>query len=193
MSSSEKGAAGEQPAPSVIRPGPDAEKPLDLAADARRKKEKLPSPTERLEARVDSYIAELKGDKLRFQAEVRHVRIHEIHHLRDDVRWLEERVSWQERELTKTKTSYASAIAFSWFSLALVAVGGVIVSYATFTHPDMQLTIATAGLVGLFIGVIVQGVNSALGSWLVVWRATPAPVEMRPRPNPQWAQTEDEK
>jgi hypothetical protein len=193
MSSSEHGSAGDVPAPEVIRPGLGAERPLDLGVDVRRRKEKLPSPTERLEARVDSYIAELKEDKLRFQLEVRHVRIHEIRHLREDSRWLEERVSWHERELAKTKTSYASAIAFSWFSFALIAIGGVVVSFATFMHPDMQVTIATAGLVGLFIGVIVQGVNSALGSWLLVWRAVPAPVETRPRPNPEAVQVEDER
>ena len=177
----------------MIRPGPDAEKPLDIAVDARRKRGSLPSPTERLEARVDSYIAELKDDKRRFQEEVHHVRIHEIHHLRDDVRWLEEHVSWQDRELVKTKTSYASAIAFNWFSFSLIAIGGAVVSYATFAHPDTQLTIATAGLVGLFIGVIVQGVNSAVGSWLLIWRAAPPPVQGRPRPNPQALQSGDGK
>ena len=82
MSSSQLEPAGVAPVPDVIRPGPDAEKPLDLGADARRKKEKLPTPTERLEARVDSYIAELKGDKQRIQAEIHQVRVSEIRHLR---------------------------------------------------------------------------------------------------------------
>jgi hypothetical protein len=57
MATAESEAGGKSGAPDVILPGPDAEKPLDLAAVARRKKEKLPSPSERLEARVDSYIA----------------------------------------------------------------------------------------------------------------------------------------
>ena len=48
MSSSEQGSAGDVAAPEVIRPGPDAERPLDLAVDVRLRKEKLPSPTERL-------------------------------------------------------------------------------------------------------------------------------------------------
>ena len=128
-----------------------------------------------------------------FQLEVRHVRFHEIRHLKEDSRWLEERISWHERELAKTKTSFASAITFSWFSFALIAIGGVVVSYATFTHPDMQVTIATAGLVALFIGVIVQGVNSALGSWLLVWRAAPAPARrgLAPIMRPYKSKTRD--
>jgi hypothetical protein len=184
MSSSESEPSSPPPAPGVIRPGSDAEKPLDLGADVQRKKEKLPSPAERLEARIDSYIAELKIDKDRLQAENHQIRTFEIHHLRVDVRWLEDRLSWHERELVRTRTSYVSAIAFSWFSFALIAIGGAVVSYATFVRPDAQLTIATAGLVSLFIGVIVQAVNSAIGSSIVVRTNAPPTVESRPLPYP---------
>ena len=75
----------------------------------------------RYEARVDSHIAELKRDKQRLEEEVHWLRLQEIHHLREDVRWLEDLASWQRQELVKTKTSYESAIAFSWFAFALIA------------------------------------------------------------------------
>src|SRR5271170_2700917 len=110
MASTESEAGEGFHAPEVILPGPDSEKPFDLAAGARRKKEKLPSPSERLEARVDSYIAELKRDKVHFQSEVQRLRIYEIHHLRDDVRWLEDFASWQSQTLARLRTSYEWAI-----------------------------------------------------------------------------------
>jgi hypothetical protein len=50
--------------------------------------------------------------------------------------------------------------------------------------------IATTGLAALFIAVVVQGVNSDLGSLLLGWRATPRPGDTRPRPNPQSPETE---
>jgi hypothetical protein len=82
MTAAEQEAGGGPHAPGVIRPGPDATSPVDFAADVRRKKEKLPSATERYEARVDSYIAELKADKQRLETEIRRLHALEIHHLR---------------------------------------------------------------------------------------------------------------
>jgi len=189
MPSAESEAGGQIHAPDVILPGPDAEKPLDLAAGAQRKKEKLPSPTERLEARVDSYIAELKGDKLRSQTEVHRLRIHEIHHLRDDVRWLEDLVSWQSQTLARLQTSYEWAIAFSWFSFALIAIGGCVVSYAAFipSQSSIQQTIATLGFVSLLIGVGVQAMNSYRGTKSLLRNSHPSSGSPRPSPNPHAA------
>lgn len=145
--------------PRMIRPGPDVEKPLNVEADAREKRRRLPSPTERYEARVDLHIAGLQEDKERLEAEVLRLRDQELHHLREEVRGL-------DRELVKVRTLYASAIAFNWFSFALIATGGCVVSYATFLHPAAQMTIATLGLFALFIGVIVQAFNSWAGTRL---------------------------
>jgi hypothetical protein len=119
------------------------------------------------------------------EEEVHWLRIQEIHHLREDARWLEDLVAWQNQELVKTRTSYASAIAFSWFSFALIAIGGCLVSYATFVHPENQKVIATAAMVGLFIGVAVQGFNSLVGTRLAVGKGNPPEAGTRPRPNPQ--------
>jgi hypothetical protein len=186
MASTEEGAGGEPRAPEVIPPGPDAETPLDLAAKARQKREKLPPPSERLEARVDSYIAELKGDKLHFRQEVHRLRIHEIHHLRDDVRWLEDHVSWQGHALTRLQTSYEWAIAFNWFSFALIAIGGCVVSYAAFISPrsSLQQIVATAGFMDLLVGVVVQAMNSYRGTRSLL-KLSPPSTSARPRPNPQ--------
>jgi hypothetical protein len=187
MPSTESEAGGNPQAPDVILPGPDAERPLDLTVGAQRKKEKLPSPSERLEARVDSYIAELKGDKLHFQAEVQRLRIHEIHHLRDDVRWLEDRVSLERQTVAKLRTSYEWAIAFNWLSLALIAIGGCVVSYAAFipSQSGIQHTIATAGFVSLLIGVGVQAMNSYQGTKSLVRNSDPSTGSPRPSANPR--------
>jgi hypothetical protein len=183
---------GDAPhAPEVIRPGPGAKDPLNVAADAQGKKDKPPSVTVRYEVRVDSYIAELRRDKQRLEEEVQWLRIQEIHHLREDARWLEDLASWQSQELAKTRTSYASAIAFSWFSFALIAVGGCLVSYATFVHPENQRVIATAALVGLFTGVAVQGFNSLVGTRLFLGKTDPPGAGTRPQPNPQVVNSSD--
>ncbi len=153
----------------------------------RRKKEKLPSPSERLEARVDSYIAELKRDKLHFQAEVQRLRIYEIHHLRDDVRWLEDFESWQSQTLARLRTSYEWAIAFNWLSLALIAIGGCVVSYAAFipSRSGIQQTIATMGFVSLLVGAGVQAMNSYQGTKSLLKVADPPSGSARPSPNPR--------
>lgn len=187
MTASEQGAGGEARAPEMIHPGPDVEKPLDLAVDVQKRRQRPPSPSERLESRVDSHIAELKADKQRLREEVHRLRTQEIYHLREDVRWLEDRVDWQSQELTRTRTAYASAVAFSWFSFALVVIGGGVVSYATFVHPGMQMTIATGALVCLFIGVVVQGINSWVGTGLLRRTSEPPGAGTRPRPNPHSA------
>lgn len=101
------------------------------------------------------------------------------------MRWLEELSSWQRQELVRTKTSYESAIAFSWFAFALIAIGGCVVSYAAFIHPEMQQLIATVGLVGLFIGVALHIVNARVGKPHILGKADPPGVDTRPRPNPQ--------
>jgi hypothetical protein len=49
MLPAESEASGKSHAPDAFPPGPDAEKTVDLGIVARRKKEKLPSPSERLE------------------------------------------------------------------------------------------------------------------------------------------------
>ncbi len=185
MTAAEQEPGDAHPAPEVIRPGLDTKAPRNVANDAQGKKEKPPSITVRYEARVDSHIAELKGDKQRLEEEVNRLRIHEIRHLREDVRWLEDLASWHRQELAKTGTSYASAIAFNWLSLGLIAIGGGLISYAAFFHPDSQKTIATAGFVGLLIGVVVQGYNSLVGTLLGIGKGSPPEPGTRPRPNPQ--------
>lgn len=187
MASIESEASGRLNAPEVTLPGPDAERPLDLAAGAQRKKERLPSPSERLEARVDSYIAELKGDKLHFQTEVQRLRIHGIHHLRDDVRWLEDCVSLERQVVAMLRTSYEWATAFNWLSLALIAIGGCVVSYAAFlpSQSGIQQTIATAGFVNFLIGVGVQAMNSYQGTKSLLRTSDPSTGSPRPSANPR--------
>jgi hypothetical protein len=177
MAAAEPEAGGKSGAPDVILPGPDA----------RRKKEKLPSPSERLEARVDSYIAELKRDKLQFQEEVHRLRIYEIHHIRDDVRWLEDLASWQSQTLARLQTSYEWAIAFNWFSFAIIAIGGCIVSYAAFipSRSAVQQAVATLGFASLVLGVGVQAMNSYRGTKALLKHPTAPSGIPRPRPNPQ--------
>lgn len=101
------------------------------------------------------------------------------------MRWLEDLTSWQGQELVKIRTLYASAIAFSWYSCALIAIGGGVVSYATLIHPAAQATIATAGLVSLFIGVGMQGYNSWVGTSHSIGKTEPPGPDTRPRPNPR--------
>ncbi len=69
-------------------------------------------------------------------------------------------------------------------SFALIAIGGCVVSYATFLQPEAQRTIATAGLIGLFIGVFVQAYNSWMGTRLEIGKSQPPATETRPHPNP---------
>lgn len=184
MGAAEQEAVGVPPVPEILRPEAGAEKLVDLDAGAQRKREKPPSPTERYEARVDSYLAELKRDKQELEEEVRRLRFQEIHHLREDLRWLEDLASWQGQELVKIRTLHASAIAFSWLSFVLVIVGGGVVSYAALLHPAWQFTIATLGFVGLVIGVAVQGINLLVGEHLARGKTEPPGADARPRPNP---------
>ncbi len=176
MTTNESEDRDEAKAARVIRKGPKLEEPLRLTEDALETRRRPPSATERYEARVDSHLAELIRDKQSLQEEV--------HHLREDLRWIEDRGAWQREELARLRTSYALAIGFSWMSFALIAIGGVVVSFATFLHPASQMTIATAALVGLFIGVGVQGYNSWMGTRLDIGKSQPPATETRPHPNP---------
>jgi hypothetical protein len=186
MAADDQGPSENAGSRRVIRPGPDAEKPLDLTASIRQKREKIPTVTERLEMRVDGYLSELKQDKDRLSREVDRLRGHEIHHLRNDVRWLEERVLHESQALARLQTSYEWAIAFSWFSFALVAIGGGLVSYAAFASPHSatQQIVATMGLTSLVIGVIVQAVNSYRGGRAILSTVTPPTQYDRPSANP---------
>jgi hypothetical protein len=185
MPSSEQGATEKPHAPAVIRPGPDAEKPLDLAAGAREKRAKLPSPSERLESRVDTFIDELKRDKLELQREVQRLRIQDIQHLRTDVRWLEERVISQTQAFARIQTSYEWAISFNWLSFALIAIGGGVVSYAAFVPlKSGARTVATIGLTSLVIGVFVQAINSFRGARSLARVRDLQAASARPNPNP---------
>ena len=99
MPSSEKQAGGTS-LPDVIRPGPDVQEPIDLGANVREQRAKLPTQGVRYEARMDLLLAEHKSDKTSLQTEVARLRIEEIGHLREDIRWLEESRLWQTEALT---------------------------------------------------------------------------------------------
>ena len=187
MSSSEQEAGGEPRRPEMIVPQPDAEQPLDIAASAREKRDRPPSLTQRHEARTESYIGELKSDKLRLRNELVRLRYREIHHLRDDIRWLEESRLSQTHTLATLQTSYEWAIAFNWFSFALIAVGGGVVSYAAFVSPQSttQQVVATLRFCSLLVGVALQAFNSFRGTRSLL-RNLPAPAaDTRPLANPQ--------
>src|SRR6202453_4191345 len=134
MPSSEKQAGDKSHAPEEIRPGPDVEEPIDLGVKASEQRARLPTQGVRYEARMDMLLAEYKGDKTSLQAEVTRLRIQEIGHLREDVRWLEENRLGQTEALTKLQTSYESTIAFNLFSFALIVVGGAVVSLRPSFH-----------------------------------------------------------
>jgi hypothetical protein len=173
--SSIKPEAGEDPKPpEIIRPGPDAQPPENV----RPPKERPPTPTDRLEARADRHIEELRKDKQRLQDE--------IAHLRADLRWLDGLASWQRQALARLQTSYDNVIAFNWLSFALVVIGGGGVSYAALlpTQLGAQM-VATGGFAALVIGVVVQGWNSRRGSTVVLKDSAPPSDDSRPRPYPQ--------
>jgi hypothetical protein len=131
-------------------------------------------------------LAEYKSDKTSLQTEVTRLRIQEIGHLREDVRWLEEHRLGQTEALTRLRTSYESTVAFNLFSFALIVVGGAVVSYAAFVSPQSstQLTVATGGFIGLVIGVLLQAVNSYHGSHTLRHTQLAHADETRPRANP---------
>jgi hypothetical protein len=186
MPSSEKQAGDKSHAPEEIRPGPDVEEPIDLGVKASEQRARLPTQGVRYEARMDMLLAEYKGDKTSLQAEVTRLRIQEIGHLREDVRWLEENRLGQTEALTKLRTSYESTIAFNLFSFALIVVGGAVVSYAAFVSPQTatQSTVATGGFIGLVIGVLLQAVNSYHGSQTLRHTQPARADDTRPRANP---------
>ena len=167
----------------VIRPGPDAQPNVNIREAREQPRSK--TPTDRLEGRADQQIAELQRDKNNLQLELSQLRNIEIPHLRQDIRWLESRLSWQDRTIARLQTSYQWAIAFNWLSFALVALGSVVVSLASFLpiSPSAQQSVAAAGFIGLLIGVIVQAVNSYRGSHVLLNESAP-PGEARPAATP---------
>jgi hypothetical protein len=180
----------EPPVGQPILPGAAPAEPIDLAA--RAGKQSKVTPTDRIEARADLLITELKGDKATLYAELHVARYSEIPHLREDVRWLEDRESSLKNSLTLLQTSYEWAISFNWFSFALIAVGGSVVSYAAFLPPaqpsagfDKQKLVATFALAALLIGVIVQAVVSYRGTKTLKELPENVPGSVRPAPNPK--------
>jgi hypothetical protein len=163
--------------------------PIDVGSKARERARA--TPTDRIEARADLQISELKGDKESLRSELRVVRYTEIPHLRDDVRWLEDRISSLRDELNILRTSYGWAISFSWFSFALVAIGGGLVSYASFLM-DMRTTVATLAMVALLIGVLIQAVVSYLGTRTLIKLPRVGNTPERPLPCPPESQTHTE-
>jgi hypothetical protein len=185
--SSHESEAGDQPhAPEIIRPGPDAQPPLNVAEDAQQRKEKLPSLGVRLEARIDAHIAELKDDKQILREENHFLRFNEVAHLREDVRWLEGLVLWQREASVRLQTSYEWAIAFNWFSFALIAIGGGLVSLAAFISlkPGTRRIVAILGFTGLSIGVVMQAVISSRGTRALRLNSAPPSDSTRPRASP---------
>ena len=173
----------------LIAPGPDKDDPFDVAAGARRKAGA--SPTDRIEARADSYIIELRADKLSLYEELRAVRYSQVPHLREDTRWLEGRVSSLQNDLDILQVSYGWAIAFNWFSFAFVAIGGGGVSLASFlpapqspAKMDIRMIVATISATIIFIGVLVQAFVSCHGTKTLIKRAANPEPSLRPPPNP---------
>ena len=174
----------------IIAPGPTPAESINVAEKARKKAEV--TPTDRIEARADRHITDLKTSHATLYAELQIVRYTELPHLRDDVRWLEERESSLMNALTLLKASYEWAISFNWFSFALIAIGGCVVSYAAFfpaqNSPggfDIQKMVATFAFASLLIGVIVQGYLSHRGRKTLMGMAEIAAPSKRPSPSPK--------
>jgi hypothetical protein len=173
----------------VIAPITTPPPSIDVEAKAR---ERGITPTDRIEARADLHITELKSDKESLREELRIVRYTEIPHLREDARWLEERESSLRESLNTLKTSYEWAISFNWFSFALVAIGGGFVSYASFLPPpkspsemDTRTTVATLAVVALLIGVLIQAVVSYRGTRNLIKLPEADTSSPRPSPSPR--------
>lgn len=166
MSSSETESKPTPLAPAVIKPGPDAQPPLDLAEDAARRKQK-PSPTDRLEARADKHIDELQADKQRLQEEIKRLQTEVIVEFARTNESLRATLSQQSDYLARLETSYSWATRFNILSFICVTVGGVIVSYAAFIAPGSllgQKLVADLGLGSLILGGLLQAVVSYYGS-----------------------------
>lgn len=174
------GGGAPQP-PDIIEPGPEAQAPLNLNVDVSQRK-RTATPTERLEDRADRHIKELQDDKATLQKQMEDLRNREIPELRRDATDLARRVASLESMNVRLAISYQWAIAFSWFSFALIAIGGGAISYASFVEPPeavakiiAQKTIATIGFTSLVIGVFVQAFTSYRGTRAVT--VTPEPME----------------
>jgi len=179
---------GEPQVGQVIAPASVPAPSIDVAARAsKREKETL---TDRFNAKVDLHITELKADKDRLRVELQVIRQTEIPHLREDVRWLEGRQTSLVTAFTAVKSSYDWAIAFNWFSFALVVVGGGFVSYASFlaapqspAEMDKRTVVATIAVVALVLGVLVQGIVSYRGTMTLKSLPEVEPKLERPSPN----------
>ena len=143
-------------APAVINPGPDAQPPLNLVDDANRRKQKAPTPTDRLEARADRHIEELRDSNKRLEEEIGRLRSEEVPRLRSRIDEAESKLAQQYAAMARLETSYEWAISFDWFSFALVGIGGALISYASFVDAwrvfDKKL-VADVGLTSLVIGM----------------------------------------
>ena len=174
-------AEGKVPKPGkIISPGPSSEHVFNVEA-AIEKQPKL-TPWDRSDARANQLIKELKDDKESLQNELHTVRYSEIHHLRDDVRWLESRETSLLNALTLLRTSYDWAISFNWYSVGLITIGGCFVSFAAFL-PAPQF-VATFALAALLIGVIMQAIVSYRGTRSLMENPATSAQNQRPSPNP---------
>lgn len=185
MSSHEPEPGGED-SPGSLRPKSDAKPSVNVTKHAKRlREERRPTPTDRIEARADRHILDLQSDRKRLQGEIHRLRTLEIAHLREDLRWLEEHASSRSQAYARLKASFEYAVTFSWFSSALVTLGGAAVSLAAILPLSLgpQRLVAAVGFAGLSVGVAMQGVNSYRGT--EVLRETPSSAfPGRPHPNP---------
>jgi hypothetical protein len=179
----------EPPVGQVIAPPTPLPASIDVEAKVRERDKA--TPTDRIEARADLHITELRVVKESLTQEVLNLRYTEIPHLREDLRWLEIRGSSLREALTTLRASYEWAISFNWFSFALVSIGGGLISYASFlpapqslAEIDKRTTFATVALVILLIGVLIQAFVSYRGTkTLTRLPMTDMPSD-RPSPSP---------
>jgi hypothetical protein len=161
----------DPPIGEVITPSPSTEPALDVGALIQAAMEKVvtsikplkTTPSSERAAIAEQYSAGLLDDKTRLLAEVRSLRYVEMAHLRDEIRWLDDRAARLQNELTDLKSDYSWAVAFHWFSFALVTLGSAGVSYASFLPPpqtpadmDLRSSVSLLSFFGLLIGILIQ-------------------------------------
>lgn len=173
---------GELPVGQIIAPTSAPPPPIDVGARA-REREKM-TPTDRLEARADSLIEELRGDKESLRRDLESARSAEMPHLRADVPWLEDQLHSLREVLGVLRTSYEWAITFNWFSSALVVLGGASVSYAAFLPSAHSRPVATLSFAALIVGVLVQAVVSYRGTRTLLRISRVDASTPRPAPSP---------
>ena len=175
------GGPSEPPIGQVIVPGTTPVEAPDVEAVVRATIAVLAetppaksTPAAQLANRVDQHIKELQQSKRKLGEELDRVRYEELTHLRNDQRWLENRLSATRSASDNLRTSYDWVIGFNWFSFALIAIGVGLVSFAAFL-PDSLPGIGPPKLVAAFafaalvIGVIVQAMISFRGSRAIFW------------------------